>query len=198
MVERHRLGPHHGLEPYSLIQIITAVCVGILGCILVCILCLFVLRGFINHINKTNWPILISLRNIFFVCSSFVFLAGCFKASFEKKELSLILFMFVLGGFLLFDGLNGMRDLWSGPKSYAGYCEVSRRTDRLGPSYRLLISGFDLETSRSVVDALKSKDPAQGDSHETNGTWQCNSMVKISYLPYNKVAIKVEKVGIDK
>jgi len=121
-----------------------------------------------------------------------------FKENFEKEEGFSRLPMCVAAGAILLLGLNEMRDLWSGPKSYAGYCEVSRRTDRLGPSYRLLISGFDLETSRSVVDALKSKDPAQGDSHETNGTWQCNSMVKISYLPYNKVAIKVEKVGLDK
>jgi ABC-type lipoprotein release transport system permease subunit len=49
IVERHRLGPNHGEEPFSIMQIITAICVGILvfGVIL------FVSRGFINHINKT-------------------------------------------------------------------------------------------------------------------------------------------------
>ena len=194
MVERHRLGPNHGIEPFSFIQIITAICVIIFFFVLV----LFVLRGFINHINMTNWAILIFLHDILFVFFGFVFLVGCFTSSFEKKEFFLRLFMSVLGGVSLLLGLNGMRDLWSGPQSYSGYCEVSRRIDRFGPYYRLLISGFDLETSRLVVYALKRNDPAQGYRNETDGTWECNSMVKISYLPYNKVAIKVEKVELDK
>ena len=193
-MERHRLGPNHGEEPFSIMQIITAICVGILvfGVIL------FVSRGFINHINKTNWAILISLHDMLSVCFGFSFLVGCFKSSFEKKELFLRLFMFVIGGVSLLLGLNGMRDLWSGPKSYSGYCKVSVKSGRYRSSYHLLLSGFDLDTSRLVVDTLKSNDPAHGYSHETYGTWRCNSMVKISYLPYNKVAIKMEKVGFDK
>jgi hypothetical protein len=194
IVERQRLGPNHGEEPFSFMQIITFICVFIL----VYGLILFAPRVFITHINKTNWAILISLRNIFSICFGFVFLVGCFKASFEKKELSLRLFMFVIGGGTLLLGLNGMRDLRSGPKTYAGYCEVERRINRYGPSYHLRISGFDLASSRLVVDTLKSIDPAQSYRHETDGIWRCNSMVKISYLPYNKVAIKVEKVGFDK
>jgi hypothetical protein len=168
IVERHRLGPNHGEEPFSLIQIIILICIGILFCILP----LYVSRGFINHINKTNWAILISLHDILPVCCGFLFLVGCFKASFEKEESFSRLSMFVFGGVLLLLGLNEMRDLWSGPQSYSGYCEVSRRIDRFGPSYRLLISGFDLETSRSVVYALKSNDPAQGDIDLQKMTWK--------------------------